>query len=78
MYDLLETPLNKIPDLSSICLYCFYNYSIFRGDIIIVTSFFGHFIFVLSDLVQASDCEFVTETDYQLSKTLFIGPPIKQ
>lgn len=53
MYDMVQIPLNKIPDLSSICLYCFYIlYFEMIFDAILVSSFFGHFIFVLADLVH--------------------------
>ena len=53
MYDMVQIPLNKIPYLSSICLYCFYIlYLEMIFDAILVSSFFGHFIFVLADLVH--------------------------
>ena len=73
MYNMVQTPLNKIPDLLSICLYCYYiPYFEVILDIIFVSSFFDQidFCFVRFGAV------ILTEMDYQLSKTLFIMPPI--
>ena len=73
MYHMVQTPLNKIPDLSSICLYCFYIlYFEVILDIFFVSSFFDQidFCFVRFGAL------ILTEMDYQLSKTLFIALPI--
>lgn len=73
MYDMVQTPLNKIPDLSSMCLYRFYIlYFEVILDIFFVSSFFDQIDFCFIRFGAL----ILTEMDYQLSKTLFITSPI--